>query len=403
MQIDAAVREVCERTFEDLVSLQSVQDLRAVYSAIASHWFCPSDVEQEAFLRAIQATETAGFTTARNEQGIKLGQRHVQRIEALKETAMMDEPIAAIEGDNASSLTETSTRSESKPKVRHRRKPLSVDPDRLRTVAAAFGIDIRGKGGAGGLSYEAALGQVLEQLAQGHAPVVSPSMPETPQDEGAISAIKDQAKTLAWLTGRMETLDQQVEQLKQERDEAIHQVQQAGDSAQVQQLQLENQRLREERDEANSKLQTFRQLLMGTERQPEEQQAEGENTQRMETAINPAATLPSTADPELPKPARKRRSEADPLEPIRRAIQAIMALNDQEGKPFDAKWYISFPVVQSLLRANNLSANQKNVAAVFEEMKQELEHHHDKHAIGSRHNRRHPNVEKIKDLVSLSQ
>jgi hypothetical protein len=59
--------------------------------------------------------------------------------------------------------------------------------------------------------------------------------------------------------------------------------------------------------------------------------------------------------------------------------------------------------VQTLLRANGLSANQKNVAAVFEEMKEELELHHDKHAIGSRHNRRHPNVEKIKEVVDLNQ
>jgi hypothetical protein len=80
-----------------------------------------------------------------------------------------------------------------------------------------------------------------------------------------------------------------------------------------------------------------------------------------------------------------------------------MTLNDQQGRTFDDKWYISFPVVQTLLRAYGLSANQKNVAAVFEELKEELEHHHDRHKIGSRHNRRHPNVEKIKEVVSLNQ
>ncbi len=80
-----------------------------------------------------------------------------------------------------------------------------------------------------------------------------------------------------------------------------------------------------------------------------------------------------------------------------------MNLNDQDGRAFDDKWYISFPVVQSLLRAYGLSANQKNVATVFEELKDELEEHHDKHKIGSRHNRRHPDVGKIKEIVSLSQ
>jgi predicted secreted Zn-dependent protease len=79
-----------------------------------------------------------------------------------------------------------------------------------------------------------------------------------------------------------------------------------------------------------------------------------------------------------------------------------MHLNDQEGRAFDDKWYISFPVVQTLLRAYGLSANQKNVSVVFDELKEELEEHHERHAIGSRHNRRHPNLEKIKEVVSLN-
>ncbi len=58
---------------------------------------------------------------------------------------------------------------------RHRRKTLSVDPDLLKTVAATFDIEIRGRGGANGLGYEAALGQLLEHLAQGR----SLPMPQT--------------------------------------------------------------------------------------------------------------------------------------------------------------------------------------------------------------------------------
>lgn len=49
-----------------------------------------------------------------------------------------------------------------------------------------------------------------------------------------------------------------------------------------------------------------------------------------------------------------------------------------------------------------LSVNQKNVAAVFEELKEELDNHHDKHAIGSRHNRRRPNLGKIKESINLN-
>jgi hypothetical protein len=394
VQVDAAIREVCDLTFGDLAPLQSGQDLRAVYAAIASHWFCPPDVEQEAFLKAIGATETADFETVNGERGIKLQQRNVQALEALKQevTQMTDEPIGAI------SLTP-----EPKSKVRHRRKKLSVDPDLLRTVASSFGIEIRGRGGANGLGYEAALAQLLEHLAQGHSQPTPQTTPQPPQDDGAISAIKDQAKTLAWLTGRMEALEKQVEKLQQERDEAISQANQRGDSAQVEQLQQENGRLKQERDEATSKLQAFRQLLLGTGMQQEQQTVEEKTSQPMEPAIYPSSTQSSVDSSEPPKPSRKRIPEEDALEHIRRAVQAIMALNDQEGRAFDDKWYISFPVVQSLLRANGLSANQKNVSVVFEELKEELDKHHDKHQLGSRHNRRHPNVEKIKEVVNLSQ
>lgn len=373
VRVDAAVKEVCHLTFSDLATLQSVQDLGAVYAAIAIHWFCPPDVEQEAFLRGIGVSETAGFVTVRGEQGTKLGQRNVQMLEAFKqgEMAITDESVEAIAASP-----------ESRPKVRHRRKTLSVDLDLLRTVAAAFGIEIRGRGGAGGLSYEAALGKVLEQLL-GQSLSMPQTTPQPPQDEGAIAAIKDQAKTLAWLTGRMEALEQQVEKLQQERDEAISQVQQAGNTAQVEQLQLENQRLKQECDEVNSKLQAFRQLLIGSPTHQEQQPVEGKNSR-----------LPH-------KPSRRRVPEDDALGHIRRSVRAIMSLNDQEGRAFDDKWYVSFPLVQTLLRANGLSANQKNVATVFEELKVELEHHHDCHKITSRHNRKHPNLKKIVELISL--
>ena len=393
VQIDVAVREVCDLTFEDLVSFQSIEDLRAVYSAISIHWFCPNNVEPVAFLRAIGTSETTGFEAARGDRGIKLGQHNVQRLEALKEvTEMTDEPVKAI-----------ALRPEPKPKVRHRRKTISVDPDLLRTVAATFDIEIRGRGGASGLSYEAALGQLLEHLALGRSPSSPQTTPQPPHDDGTISAIKDQAKTLAWLTGRMETLEQQVKQLQQERDEALHQVQQREDSAQVELLQLENHRLKQERDEASSKLQAFRQLLLGSSINQEQQKVEEKTSQLMEPAIPPSFTQPPVDASEPPKPPRKRIPEEDALGHIRRAVQAIMTLNNQQGRALDDKWYISFPVVQTLLRAYGLSANQKNVSSVFEEMKEELEKHHERHAIGSRHNRRHPNIEKIKDLVNLNQ
>lgn len=391
LQVDAAIREVCDRIFADLVSLQSVQELRAVYSAIASLWFCPPNVEQQAFLRAIQATEPADFETVNRDRGVKLGQHNVQVVEALKEVMeMRDETIEAIPHSP-----------EPKSKGRHRRKTLSIDPDLLRTVAASFGIEIRGRGGASGLSYEAALAQLLEHLAQGHSQLAPQPTPPPPQDGGTISAIKDQARTLAWLTGRMEALELQVDKLQQERDEAISQVNQRGDSAQVELLQQENQRLKQERDDATNKLLAFRKLLLETGTHQVEQTGQDRSSQQIEPTIPTSSTQPSVDASQPPKPHRKRIPEEVALAHTRRAVQAIMTLNDQEGRAFNDKWYISFPVVQTLLRAYGLSANQKNVSVVFEELKHVLEEHHDKHKIGSRHNRRHPNIEKIAESIDL--
>ena len=305
---------------------------------------------------------------------------------------------------------------------------LSVDPDLLKTVAASFNIQVRGRGGAGGLSYEAALGQILEQLAQGQSYAVTRTTSQFLPDDGAIAAIRDQARTLAWLTERMEALEQLVETLKLERDEAIAQVRQVQVSAQGEALRLENQRLKQECDEARRKLQAFRQLLLGTEsltdafqdekeqeleqgqeqeleqRELEQEQAVDDRMMRpVESAIAPALTRSSVDVSDSPKSPKKRIPEKEALHHIRRAVQALISLNSQEGRAFNDKWYISFPVVQTLLRTHGLSANQKHVAAVFDELKTELEKHHEQHEIGSRHNRRHPNLEKIAEIIELNE
>lgn len=229
-------------------------------------------------------------------------------------------------------------------------------------------------------------------------------------------ALADQARTLAWLTGRLEALEQEVDTLRQERDAALQQLNQGGSSTELAQLQQENEQLKLERDQATSKLETFRQLLMG-DRSGQSNQALGTIadsppvTQKPPTTTGPAAShtqsapatnsaTPSQAVPS--KPPRKRLPEDQALENIRRAVQAIMDFNNHGDRSLNEKWYISFPLVQTLLRAHGLSANQANVSTVFAQMKQELEQHHDQHHLGSRHNRRHPDLSKITQFVSLN-
>lgn len=383
-EVEGVVQEVCSRTFEDLVALQSVQDLRAVYSAIALHWFCPSQAREDVFLSTIGAAETAGFETVNSERGIKLQQRNVAILDSLNKVAEAKELPVESEEPN-------STQDESKPKSRQRRKALSVDVELLRAAAATLGIKIRDKG-VGGVSYDAALSQLLSQLAQGKAAQPSSTHTESEGEKEAISALKDQAKTLAWLTNRLEVLEHHVEQLQHERDEAIARVNLEINSAQLEVLRQENERLKQERDQATSKLQAFRQLLIGSGEQEDEAVQESQH-------VSAPPAISSDTKPKSPKASYKRTSEEDALFHIRRAIQAIMHFNDEEAGSFDNMWYISFPVVQALLRAHGFPANQKTVSTVFDELKLELESHHDKHKLGSRHNRRHPNIKLIADKI----
>ena len=108
----------------------------------------------------------------------------------------------------------------------------------------------------------------------------------------------------------------------------------------------------------------------------------------------------STQSKISPQSKRIRNEKVGVIELVKQI--AVVHFNDQEGRAFEDKWYISFAVLQTLLRANGLSANQKNVAVVFEQMREQLEQHHDQHQLGSRHNRRHPLIEKIIERVSLN-
>jgi len=421
-EIDQAVQAVGDRSFQDLLPLHSVEALRALYSCIALHWFCPPSIESDTFLSAIASPNPMPFVTVNPNRGVKLAQRNVEVLESFQSQAhsVHQEEVAAMP-DTPDTPTETSvvaeTPAELAPnKLRPRRKSVSVDADLLRSAATNFSLEIRGKAGTVGLSYEAALAELLSLLAkpeEGRAIAEQPSneLPSTPEttppDPNLAIALTDQARTLAWLTGRLEALEQEVNTLRQERDAALQQLNQGGPATELEQLQQENERLKLERDQAASKLETFRQLLMGDRLSPTNQEL---GAIALSPAIPSQPTTQSSPAPltrletpsEAPsKPPRKRLPEDQALDNIRRAVQAIMDFNNHGDRSLNQKWYISFPVVQTLLRANGLSANQNNVSTVFEEMRQELEQHHDQHHLGSRHNRRHPDISKIAQLVSL--
>jgi hypothetical protein len=428
-EIDRAVQAVGDRSFHDLLPIHGVEPLRALYSCLALHWFCPPGVPEAAFLSAIVSPDPRPFETANPNRGLKLAQHNVEVLELFQSQAQSVHQEVAAMPDTPDTPTEAAALAEAPTefaptKLRPRRKSVSVDADLLRSVAANFGLEIRGKAGTVGLSYEAALAELLSLLAEpdevrapselqsnGSLPDTAPT-PTPPSEPHLAIALADQARTLAWLTGRLEALEQEVNTLRQERDAALQQLNQGGASTELAQLQQENEHLKLERDQAASKLETFRQLLMGDRFSPTHSLAEpipDSLVAPTPTIAAPAARSSSPQSKSAPaseavalKPARKRLPEDQALENIRRAVQAIMDFNNHGDRSLNEKWYISFPVLQTLLRANGLSANQNNVSTVFEEMREELEQHHDQHHLGSRHNRRHPDISKIAHLVSLT-
>ena len=76
-------------------------------------------------------------------------------------------------------------------------------------------------------------------------------------------------------------------------------------------------------------------------------------------------------------------------------IDAILAYNDTPGLSHTDKWGISFPVVKELGKPMG-ATYQKAIKQVFEDRQAEIEAHHQRHGLGSRHNRG-------KDLSRLPQ
>lgn len=356
-QVTRAVLAVGDRTFNDLVPVRGIEQLRALYSCIALHWFCPPEVSEAAFLEAIASPDPMPFETVNPNRGVKLAQRNVDVLECFRSS------FGSPKGSD----------------------PMSDTPSELPTKAE---------------------GKLLGDPTN------------------LTLALADQARTLAWLTTRLEALEQEIGVLRQERDAAIARLHQGSLSAELERLQQDNQRLQEERDLANDKLEAFRNLLMGDRLEQTGSLAKttveataAEATTEAVSDVNSGPEMSSdevaTAgghgsldrklESDVHKSKRKRLSEDQALDAIRRAVQAIMDFNDQSDRPIHEKWYISFPVVQTLLRTYGFPANQSNVSTVFKQMKQELEQHHEQHNLRSRHNRRHPELSKITKLIYLDE
>ena len=148
-------------------------------------------------------------------------------------------------------------------------------------------------------------------------------------------------------------------------------------------LETQIQQLTQERDEAIAQLQQVRSAL-GIAPTP---------------ALAPDPVALPTVENAPADPSASDRADIDP--DVRRAIQAMIDLNERTNT-FDHKWRISTDPLRFLLAQVGKSSTPKIVAGM-RAMKDTIDTHHAKHGIGPRHNRKHGGTNKISKLINLKQ
>jgi predicted RNase H-like nuclease (RuvC/YqgF family) len=199
-------------------------------------------------------------------------------------------------------------------------------------VASRFDIEIRSGKGQG---YDHALTELLLLLEQN---AIAPSEPTHATEPAApvSQTVADQAKTLAWLTGRVEALEAEINQLQQEKRTTIAtslSLENEQSQQEINQLHDENNRLKTELLQAQSRLEGIQRFLNGgaIERPKQEKGA----TAAIEK-ITPADSIktysasPTTLSmPEKVAVAVSSQADLDP--DVLRALQAILDYNEYEA------------------------------------------------------------------------
>jgi hypothetical protein len=299
----------------------------------------------------------------------------------------------------------------SKRRQPRRIKPIAVDLELLKTVAGRLGIEIRSGKGQG---YDHALSELLLLLEQNATLAVSAKQRASDQSSQVIEppapvsqTVADQAKTLAWLTGRVEALETEISQLQQDKQKAIEtslSLEKEEKSPQeINQLHDENNRLKAELLQTQSRMEGIQRFLNGGAIARPTQEKRTEEAIAMTSpadAIKTQSPSPTT----LPSPQKVAVAVAVPLQAdldpdVLRALQAILDYNEYEATSHQQRWAISIPVMKDLLKQLG-KATQPKIEAVLRAKSEVVNEHHRHHGLGQRHNRVHQG-RSISDLIKL--
>ena len=321
-----------------------------------------------------------------------------------------------------------------KRQMTRRMKAVSVDLDLLKGAAGQLGIEIRRGKGKG---YDLALSEILLRLEQGVIlgettmpnvagveeqslqPILEPVVPVS-------QTVADQAKTLAWLTGRVEALEADLALTQQEKNQAIEatlagSAKQRADSAnstkadpllqqEVEQLRHEIEQLNGELQQTRSRLQSIQQFLSGgaatttlaQSSQPERATLAVSTQQRApQLELTPVLVEKTASFPAiLPHAAAVARKSSGELDPdALRALDAILNYNDSVATSHQERWTISIPIMKDLLKQVG-KASQPKIDAVLKAKAEAIALHHRHHGLGERHNRVHQG-HSISDFIRL--
>jgi cell division protein FtsB len=278
-----------------------------------------------------------------------------------------------------------------------------VDLELLKTVAGRLGIEIRSGKGQG---YDHALAEILLLLEQDA--IASGEPPQAIEPAAPVSqTVADQAKTLAWLTGRVEALEAEISQLQQEKQGArcfadtargATNLSQENEQSQLEinQLHDENNRLKTELLQTQSRMEGIQCFLNegAIERTKQEKGA----TAAIEKTT-PADAIKTQAASPMPQKAPDAVSQADLDPDVLRALNAILDYNGYDATSHQQRWAISIPVMKDLLKQLG-KATQPKIEAVLRAKSEATEQHHRHHGLGQRHNRVHKG-RSISEIIKL--
>ncbi len=437
------VASKCVEHFSDLVPARSDREnlythiFRACYATISAHWFCPPNVPEHSFKAEIQGHFTLSqdgkklpnYSARANYDDYAIGTRDGNRdgrlgiklgtlpglevIEAFrKEKSAMETIIdnkdknrgkdkdrevnqeelsvaltapEDIEIENHSSEpTEANTMVKPTAKSKTRRPELHAeDWDEMVKLMARRGV----------------MGSTDEVF---HTLVEAFKTAESVQQQQQIRSMSELTSSLSWFTDRIDQLEKMCAQLQQERDQL--QVTQTM-TEELDQVRQENAQLKQDLHQTRSQLHGIQKLLGleangATLTQPTAALSQPETAQ---TSVRPTAQTQTTTDttpaastnakrgasiaqppkePKLEAPTRRNRGETD--EKLNQIIDALISWNTSQDDP-DTQLRISIPTIKGL--ASALGANyQRAIQDVLKERADELDEHHSRLMIGTRHN-----------------